>query len=128
MIIVVSNRVLRFSISDEGEGAQIRAEHWRKLSQNRGRSVVITAGWSKNKGLRQARPSDEEGVPRRKHGDTEAAEAQNRRGSSKLTGKRGEQTRFDDHGCSADGGGADRDGGGSAVAVTQLEEESGIGG
>ena len=83
--------------------------------------MVITAGWSKNKGLRQARPSDEEGAPWRKHSDTEAAEAQNRRGSSKLTGKRGEQTRFDDHGCSADGGG-------SAVAVTQLEEESGIGG
>ncbi|XLU73983.1 hypothetical protein S245_033036 [Arachis hypogaea] len=100
------------------------AEHWHKLSQNRGRSVVkllITAGWSKNKGLRQARPSGEEGAPWRKHSDTEATEAQNRRGSSKLTGKRGEQMRFDDHGCSADGGG-------SAVAMTQLEEESGFGG
>ncbi|QHO33943.1 uncharacterized protein DS421_9g262700 [Arachis hypogaea] len=72
--------------------------------------------------------SDEEGAPRRKHGDTEAAEAQNRRGSSKLTEKRGEKTRFDDHGCSPNNGGANRDGGGSAVAVTQLEEESGIGG
>nr|XP_025616731.1 uncharacterized protein LOC112709045 [Arachis hypogaea] len=113
---------------DEGEGNQIRAEHWRYLSQNRNRSLVITAGWSKNKGLRQARPSDEEGAPRRKHGDIEAAKLRTDAKAQKLMGKRGEQTHFDDHGCSADGGGADRNGSGSAVAVTQLEEESGIGG
>ncbi|QHN92621.1 uncharacterized protein DS421_17g585370 [Arachis hypogaea] len=58
----------------------MRAEQWQKLSQNKGLSVTILAGWSRNENLRQARTSDEEGAVWWKHDDTEVAEAQNRHG------------------------------------------------